>query len=140
MKKSLVVSIVTGLFMMTSTITAGISYAMSQGDEDLLRKIDGRRYVGFVDVNYTPVIDVRSKVLVKGVIARNTGYYESPDPDGSRFEITGREFTVGCNIVVYGNVRCVERTYTISEDGDKIIEHTRLSDGSVRQQIWLWQR
>ena len=136
---SFILAVMLGLLMLL-TITAATSYAMSQADEDLLRKIDGRRYVGFVDVNYTPVIDVRAKVLVKGVIHRQTGYYESPDPDGSRFEITGREFTVRCNIVVYGNVRCVERIFAISEDGDRITEHTRLSDGSVRPYIWLWQR
>lgn len=108
--------------------------------EALLKKIDGRRYTGSADANFKNVLDVRGKVLVIGVIATQAGYYESPDPAGSRFEIRGREVHVPCNVIVYGNVRCVERIYIISEDGERITVRVWLSDGAVREYIYLWQR
>jgi tetratricopeptide (TPR) repeat protein len=104
--------------------------------EDWLKKLDGRRYtMPFSDG--TMVIDVRGNVLVKGVI----------DGGGAYKELTGEDARVGIlshETIVHLHPSqlnfMAEETYIISEDGDKITERARYTDGNVREYIFLWQR
>ena len=113
--------------------------------DDLLRKIDGRRYSYPGNPGYTAVIDVRGKVLVQGLIGApgtmsGQGYHESGGPTG-RIEIRGRETTVPINEhAPFQTVWAVASTFTISEYGDRITVRTRFSDGDVREHIFLWQK
>ena len=116
--------------------------------EDWLKKLDGRRYTCPSENGYTSVIDVRSNVLVLGSIRPDVqdrdfghiagGYFE--DTGNNRFDIRGHEFSYPlaklANSVAWG----VEMTFIISEDGYKITERTRFSDGDSREYIYLWQR
>lgn len=103
--------------------------------EDWLKKLDGRRYTSppAIPDGERVVCDVRGKVLVVGVIEHG-GYRES-----NRFEIQGRETHV-VTTRADAIFRIVEKTYTISEDGDRITQRLRYNDGDVREYIYLWQR
>ena len=113
--------------------------------DDLLRKIDGRRYTSPVDNgNYFMVIDVTGKVFRLGILYPQN--YDVPSRRGQyvedvRDEIRGRETTVpverGANPFRFWPV---SRTYVISDDGDRITYRVRYNDGDVRQYIFLWQR
>jgi tetratricopeptide (TPR) repeat protein len=82
--------------------------------EDLLRKIDGRRYT-FVD---------------------NRNYQEL-----YRTEIKGREFTEPVYSTIRADIaRIVERYWSISESGESITLRARWSGGEIEQLIYLWQR
>ena len=108
--------------------------------DDWLKKLDGRRYT-YPWGSGTVLLDVRGKVLVYGGLF-NRGFNEV-----YRFEIRGR-------VTSYAPTReqqkdpdglllkvwLVEGTYTISEDGDRITQRLRFSDGDVREYIYLWQR
>lgn len=103
--------------------------------DDWLKKLDGRRYTSppAIPDGERVVCDVRGKVLVVGVIEHG-GYRES-----NRFEIQGRETHV-VTTRADAIFRIVEKTYTISEDGDRITQRLRYNDGDVREYIYLWQR
>ncbi len=113
--------------------------------EDLLRKIDGRRYTSPVDnTNHFIAIDVTGKVFRLGILYPQN--YDVPSRRGQfvedvRDEIRGRETTVpverGANPFRFWPV---SRTYVISDDGDRITYRVRYNDGDVRQYILLWQR
>jgi tetratricopeptide (TPR) repeat protein len=113
--------------------------------EDLLRKIDGRRYSYPGNRGYTAVIDVRGKVLVQGLIGApgtmsGQGYHESGGPTG-RIEIRGNETNVPINEhAPFETVWAVASTFIIAEDGDRITVRTRYSDGDVRERIFIWQK
>jgi tetratricopeptide (TPR) repeat protein len=104
--------------------------------EELLRKIDGRRYTCSVGQGQTQIIVVRGKVFVLGNIAGDGTYL-----DLGRVEILGRETTVHSSNIFYGNV---ENTYIISEDGDTITLRSRSTGGKYKGGeyglIYLWQR
>jgi tetratricopeptide (TPR) repeat protein len=113
--------------------------------DDLLRKIDGRRYSYPGNRGYTAVIDVRGKVLVQGLIGApgtmsGQGYHESGGPTG-RIEIRGNETTVPITEhAPFETVWAVASAFIIAEDGDRITVRTRYSDGDVRERIFIWQR
>jgi tetratricopeptide (TPR) repeat protein len=105
--------------------------------EDLLRKIDGRRYAHRYDPAALSVIDVRGKVLVSGYVYPNGRYWEWDT--GGRVEIQGRETTIR----LHPSVRtgwAAARTYVLSEDGERITMRSRSNDGSTNEYIYLWQK
>lgn len=111
--------------------------------EDLLRKIDGRRYTYPIEA-CSMVIDVTGKVFRVGNLCPQNhdvpsfrGYLE-----GVRDEIRGRETTVTVYDRPAGPLKVwtVSRTYVISDDGDRITYRVGYNDGDVRQYILLWQR
>ena len=109
--------------------------------EDLLRKIDGRRYTQPAGQGLTSVLDVRGRVLIYGGILApgafpgRQGYFEN-----SRYEIPGREFTYPVTNPLGCQVCPVADTFIISEDGDRITQRRRYSDSHVNEFIHLWQR
>ena len=104
--------------------------------EDLLRKIDGRRYIFRHNTGAVVLIDIRGKVFLMGSILPNQSYQEA-----GRFEITGRVSSyVPPQPQIPGWIRQVEGTYTISDDGERINQHLRYADGDVKDYILIWQR
>jgi len=102
--------------------------------EDLLRKIDGRRYTLPTGV-MTRVIDIKGKVLVLGIL--HPVDYRAD----YRYEILGRETTIQPSWDQSGVRPQVEAiTYIISEDGGSITQRLHYSDGDQRDHIYLWQR
>ena len=70
--------------------------------EDLLRKIDGRRYLASEDNHIAPAIDIRGRILVLGAVISpgapvsrgyQMGYHELESESNSRYEIRDREFS-----------------------------------------------
>ena len=105
--------------------------------EDLLRKIDGRRYTITEGSGVTSVLDVRGRTIVRGTI--ENGRYLEWTGEASRVEIRGRETTVPLYYRPF-KVSAVSMTFLISEDGYSITGRTRFSDGDSRDYIHLWQR
>ena len=106
--------------------------------EDLLRKIDGRRYTCSVGNGYKVVFDVRGKVLAHAFILPD-GTYDARE----RYEILGREFTssrVGFWRRLPNIPYPVEYSFIISEDGDKVTHRWRMNDGVIGERIHFWQR
>jgi hypothetical protein len=117
--------------------------------EDLLRKIDGRRYLGYTgDVTGHGVLDVRGKRLVWGWI-NQAGQYSTSQTYcnyglGGYVEIQGRV----SRCTTEGNGENLERgpydsTYTISDDGDSIrVLTVRRSNGDTLGGgvVLNWQR
>ena len=107
--------------------------------ETLLKKIDGRQYVGkHATVGVTDTIYVRGRLLVAGRIIDASSSFQ----EFGRFEIRGPVTTVTYYIddVVSGQLQrvAIVYTFTISEDGDKITWSGNLRDGS--DIILRWQR
>jgi len=139
-RTSLILTLVLGLFMLL-TITAGISYAVSQADGALIRKIDGRKYTYKSlenDGNITTyVLDVRGNVFVWGYIEKNV-YFEI-----HRSEIRGRETTLQNqypNKLSDCNCWLDYYIYTISDDCETITQLRHFTDGDTRKDIYFWQR
>jgi len=95
--------------------------------EDWLKKIDGRKYR--LTSGGPAVIEVRGKFLVVTLDGRVIG---------GPWEI--RERIASTPRVMQQLPFPVQTTYTISEDGYRIIEHRDFSDGDMREFVWLWQR
>ena len=90
--------------------------------EDLLRKIDGRRYFVRDAVGNVHTLEVKSKVLV---------WHES-----ELFDIKGREFTCTSKSRPWE-----EFTFIISEDGNKITNRVISHRENMKAEIiYLWQR
>ncbi len=113
--------------------------------DDMLRKIDGRRYTSPVDNgNFFMVIDVTGKVFRLGILYPQN--YDVPSRRGQyveqvRDEIRGRETTVPIyDRPAHMQSWAVSRTYVINGDGDRITYRVRFNDGDTRQYIFLWQR
>ena len=112
--------------------------------ENLLRKIDGRRYTSSekdVDgIIFILTIDVNGKVFKNGSIGPQN--YKWPElrgyVEGYRHEIRGRETTVSLNSQLPHQP--VSRTYTISEDGERITMLIRWRSGNMSEYVYLWQR
>jgi tetratricopeptide (TPR) repeat protein len=107
--------------------------------EDLLKKIDGRRYAcpGGYEGAIT-IIDVKGSVFVWGAI-KNGRYTESPGDQ--RVEIRARETEAVKTTHISDNINWkYDNTYIISEDGDRITVRGRVNDGDVHEFIYLWQR
>jgi tetratricopeptide (TPR) repeat protein len=110
--------------------------------EDLLRKIDGRRYTYAVPGTQLVItMEVQDKVILFGIIKDGiyTEYTENLSP---HVVIRGRETTVSMLQFrkPFMEVWAVEATYIISEDGDRITQRIRSSNGDVRDLIHHWQR
>ena len=106
--------------------------------DDLLKKINGRRYTCPVGSGYTVVFDVKGRVLAYGIISSG-GIYE----ERVRYEIPAREFSsqrVGPWPRLPGVPYAVEYTFIISEDGDRITHRWRMSDGDTGERVHLWQK
>jgi tetratricopeptide (TPR) repeat protein len=107
--------------------------------DDLLRKIDGRRYIQAAGPAILSVIDVRGGVIVRGYI--DNGRYHPWTGDAGRVEIKGRETTVPIrDQPTTFKVRSVSMDFIISEDGERIAARTHFSDGDVREFMHFWQR
>jgi tetratricopeptide (TPR) repeat protein len=107
--------------------------------DDLLRKIDGRRYTQAAGQGVISVLDVKSGVIVRGYI--DNGRYHPWTGDAGRVEIKGRETTVPIrDQPTTFKVRSVSMDFIISEDGDRIAARTHFSDGDVREYMHFWQR
>ncbi|HVO67415.1 MAG TPA: hypothetical protein VMT12_13145 [Syntrophales bacterium] len=103
--------------------------------EDLLTKIDGRRYT-LSDEGGTGIIDIRGKILTQGQIPSFTGQYVQ----GNRYEIQGRESSYPVTGYQPFQTKQVEQTFIISEDGNSITNRIRWSNGDFNEHIYLWQR
>ena len=106
--------------------------------EDLLRKIDGRRYICKESSWLTSVLDVRGRTIVRGTI--ENGRYLEWTGEASRVEIRGRETTVPLYYRPFKVNNAVSMTFLISEDGYSITVRPKFSDGDSRDYIHLWQR
>jgi tetratricopeptide (TPR) repeat protein len=107
--------------------------------DDLLRKIDGRRYTQAAGQGVISVLDVRGGVIVRGYI--DNGRYHPWTGDAGRVEIKGRETTVPIRDQPASfKVRSVSMDFIISEDGERIAARTHFSDGDVREYMHFWQR
>jgi len=107
--------------------------------DDLLRKIDGRRYTQAAGQAIISVLDVRGGVIVRGYI--DNGSYHAWSGDAARVEIKGRETTVPIRDQPASfKVRSVSMDFIISEDGERIAARTHFSDGDVREYMHFWQR
>lgn len=126
---------------------AGLEYAMEKAAkesstliaeekqntfEDLLKKIDGRRYTapGMAEGSQL-IIDVRGRAFVTGTIDAY-GKYEAD----VRIEIQGRTTTHPYRVA---NPSYLSITYAVSEDGDRITRTDRTTGGNF-DHIYLWQR
>lgn len=97
--------------------------------DDLLNKIDGRRYSYQDAVGNMHSLEVHGRTLVWMVP-------DSPSLEWGRFEIRSREFTTPSPLRPDE-----EFTFVISEDGDSITRHfTRYSDGMNSDNVFFWQR
>jgi hypothetical protein len=146
-KTSLVLAMMLGLFL-SFTVAVGISYAMSQADEALIRKIDGRRYSfdvpinnpnrrpGLIGATQKMIIDVRGNVFVFGTIYS----YEGQFREGGSFEIQGRETRHQDGPIPGMSVWSMYSTYTISDDGEIITHRIHWSNGNVGESVYFWQR
>lgn len=100
--------------------------------EDLLKKMDGRRYTYVTQLGSVLILDVRGSVFVPGTIDYN-GKYERKPP----FEIQGRV----TSIPDYdGDTKISALIYTISADGDRITRRVQMRDGTGFDYIYLWQK
>jgi len=113
----------------------------------LLRKIDGRRYTHEVGVTNlgnraTKVYDVKDNTLVYGIILGGTYSSIQSYPHVRIQGLMSIEQIPPPPEELQGVVGKwpVERTLTISNDGDKITEHVRDNYGSVSEEIYFWQR
>ena len=103
--------------------------------EDLLRKIDGRRYTSR-DRGRQVLLDVKGQTFVLGCIEDDRSYTEL-----YRTEIRGREFTEPVyekTSIVRATI--VERNWSISENGESITLRWRWSSGEIEQLTYRWQR
>ncbi len=116
-----------------------------QSFEDLLRKIDGRRYIvdddaiSKMDV-FTRVIDIKGTLFVRGQSgkpgsgAQGQGYWET-----QRIGIQGRVTSYSESLT---GPTSLNETYTISEDGDRIVIHSKYSGAENKEydRVFRWQR
>jgi tetratricopeptide (TPR) repeat protein len=119
--------------------------------EELLRKIDGRRYYPttrdqLVSVGCAYfVVDIRGKYLVGGWLGRRYGGCNgeySIYTEYWRTEIRGRVISHSETGQSHSGPVLDEETFTISEYGDTIAFHATLSGGvnSTRDGLYRWQR
>lgn len=102
--------------------------------EDWLSKLDGRRYTS-PSQGMLLIIDVRRNILITGAISSD-GYTE-----GQRYEIKGQRFTLPWTKIEYIKPPLEQEvTFSFSEDGERVTEYIRYSDGDKREYIFLWQR
>ena len=114
----------------------------------MLSKIDGRRYLTSEDNHIASAIDIRGRILVLGAVVSpgapvSPGYqmgFHELERTNSRYEIRAREFSGPVGEALGCQVCPIERTFTISEDGERVTQRVRYSDGNVRENIYLWQR
>lgn len=117
--------------------------------EDLLRKIDGRRYsYKYPYMATVPVIDINGKFLTEGQIwpqETETPYPGGPHPGynkGIHVEIQGRVTNFSESTQFQSELIRIELRYTISEDGDTITWHRTSNSSRVpdEEHVYEWQR
>lgn len=104
--------------------------------DDLLAKIDGRRYTAKnPSYNEGMYLDIRGKVFVRGAYT----FDGRKEVERQRFEIKGYQTTLR-DKTIEGDP--IQETFTISEDGDRITEHTEYANGKFwgNDSIYLPQR
>ena len=112
--------------------------------QELLKKINGRRYTCPASEYFSMVIDVRGKFLVLGTITPpggfgQPGYHELAGPY-NRFAIRGTQFSYPLTRQSNTPAWAISYTFTISEDGDAITQRIGYNDGDVREYVHFWQR
>lgn len=127
-----------------------VAARQQQSFEELLRKIDGRRYTRRytvpTDPNSVPfisVIDIKERFFVHGRIGNpgwtgvRQGYEETV-----RIEIQGRVTSHSDTGHSDNGPVSLDETYTISEDGDTIMVHSKFSGGVNHEwdTAYHWQR
>jgi tetratricopeptide (TPR) repeat protein len=105
--------------------------------ENMLRKIDGRRYT-LRQSDVLVILDVKGRILEWGYI--ENGVYHELGGSNHHIEIKGRETTVPVYDSLPITIKPVSNTFTISDDGSWIKCKVRYSDGDFREFIYLWQR
>ncbi len=98
--------------------------------EALLKKIDGRKYRN--SKGGTAVVEVRGRFLVIIDPSQGQAIHLGPYEIRNRIAQTPR--------VMQPLPLPVQTTFTVGEDGDRIIERRDFSDGDMREFVWLWQR
>jgi len=123
--------------------------------EDLLKKINGRRYFCPRPGGHAMILDVSGRYFLLGLVVppshqsyqfhKNTGGFISyADRADGRYEIRGRETTV--KIPYINGIPPFEEwdayiTWIISENGDRITERRLLNTGRVRDDmIYQWRQ
>jgi tetratricopeptide (TPR) repeat protein len=104
--------------------------------EDLLKKIDGRRYT-----YHTPyqlhIIDIQGNHLVTGLQLDGEPYTNAGSGACGRIEIKGPVCTCSYNGTAGADL---DETYIISEDGTSITRRFRFTDRTGGEYIYVWQR
>ena len=137
------------------TSTAAVSAPKQNTFEDLLKKINGRRYYYPIpgQNGYAKTLDVSGQYLLLGLIVP-PGHKHRNDPGGfisyanrpdGRYEIRGRETTVRIPYSTppqqYTKEWAVDVTYIISENGDRITERSLFNTGKVGNElIYVWRQ
>jgi hypothetical protein len=107
--------------------------------QELLRKIDGRRYGTPGAEGSRDFIGVRGKFFVLGFEDRNGRYSEVISP-GPYIRMQGRETTIS-DKNPFTNRGYVRHTFIIDEDGESITRRVWFPDENfTRESIYLWQR
>jgi len=110
--------------------------------EELLKKIDGRRYTrrdSFERI--TQILDVKGRTLIRGFIVEPDSPVHGPRgyTEFKRYEIRGR-VVEGPVISAPPEIVSIQDILTISEDGEKIHLECRLGRGKGREYDYYWQR
>jgi tetratricopeptide (TPR) repeat protein len=113
--------------------------------EDLLKKIDGRRYFYPLPgaIGFAQTIDVKGKFFVTGIIKPPSRYYAggymSYEDQNGRFGIHGYETTVINQPDPVAPRYGVKNTYTINKEGDAITCKVVWNTGEVTECIFNWR-
>lgn len=118
--------------------TAAIAAKKQNTFEDLLKKIDGRRYT-HTGAGFIHVVDVQGTVLITGLHSHGRPYNTRGSGPCGIIKIQGREAT--CSLSNNPDAPgWLDITYIISEDGNTIAQRNRFTDGNVIEEIFHWQR
>jgi hypothetical protein len=112
-----------------------------QSFQDLLKKMDGRRYIVDTDTSIG-IIDIKGKYFVFGDIGKPGWQLHQGYKETERIEIEGRVTSRSEALSSHNGPVSHEETYSISDDGDTIAIHTRNSGGVNTQHdtVYHWQR
>jgi hypothetical protein len=110
-----------------------------QSFQDLLRKVDGRRYTS-TNSNLESDIDIKGRFLVIGLTVIPGPGLSQSYTEQSRIEIQGRVTTHSFLTTGPNGGANVEDTYTISEDGGSITQHRHYYANGDHQRDYIYLR
>jgi hypothetical protein len=106
--------------------------------EDLLSRMDGRRYTGSDSLCYVNVLDIKGRSFVPGQIGHPNcpTVHQGYNGGGVPFEIQGR-VTSHTDVA---DIAVLEFTYTINENGNSITVHTKetVTSGPWTGHVYDW--